>query len=105
MSYNKKLDDFIESVKDKDRIEIFQIAQREIAGAESGLSGVKGAVAKRASGAPEYVAILKGFMFVFMTGGRPSMGEFEEEFQKFKPIIESLVKKGQFKPEILSVFE
>jgi hypothetical protein len=104
MSYNYRITEFLDAVTEKDLIEIIRLGEEEVYSAERGISGVKGAKAKRASGASEYAATLKGFLFFLKTGVKP-FGVNEEDFQRFQPVIKKLVDKKIFKPEILDVFK
>ena len=54
--------------------------------------------------AEEYLRLLKGFVFFLREGIKPG-GVSEEEFRSFRPAIEKIVDKGQFKPTILDLFE
>lgn len=103
ISYNYRINEFLDAVKEKDFIEIIRLAEAEVEAAEYGLSGVKGAKAKRASGAPEYAALLKGFLF-FMKNGIKPYGVDDEYFQLFRPVVTNLVEKKLFKPGILNAF-
>ena len=95
---------FIESVKDKDYYVILDEAQKAVYAAERGTSGVKGAVRKREAGALGYAADLKGLIFFLGNGVKPA-GVNDYVFQSFKPIVQSLVDRKQFKPEALDVFK
>lgn len=52
----------------------------------------------------KYLSNLKGLGFFLGQGIKP-YGVDEDTFQSFKPLIESLVSKGQMKEEILTVFD
>jgi hypothetical protein len=95
---------FIERIKDMDYVQILTEAQQEVYRAESGTSGVKGAVKKRESGALGYAADIKGLIFFLSSGIKP-FGVSDYIFYSFKPIIQNLVNKKQFKPEALEVFK
>ena len=51
----------------------------------------------------KYIFALKGLSFFLQQSIKP-IGVEEHTFQSFKPLIENLVKKGQLKEEILTVF-
>jgi len=95
--------EFIDKVKDKNLFEIISEAQNEVSRAENGSFGVKGAVAKRNSGALEYASDLKELIFFLGNGVKP-FGISDSVFYSFKPICENLVNKKQFKPGILDLF-
>ena len=94
---------FIERIKDKDYLDILNDAQREVYMAESGTSGVKGAVKKREAGALEYAADLKGLIFFLGSGIKPH-GVSDRVFFSFEPICKNLVDKKRLKPEVLELF-
>jgi hypothetical protein len=95
---------FIEKIKDMDYAQILVEAQQEVYRAESGTSGIKGAVKKREAGALEYAAEVKGLIFFLSSGIKPA-GVSNHIFYSFKPIVQNLVNKKQFKPDALEVFK
>jgi len=52
----------------------------------------------------KYISNLKGFAFILGQGMKPA-GVDNDTIQKFRPIIEELIKKGQLKESILKVIE
>lgn len=95
---------FINRVKEMGYLEILEVLQHEVYKAELGTSKVKGAVKKRKLGALEYAANLKALIFFLNSGIRPS-GVSDHVFYSFKPIIQNLVDKKQFKHEALNIFK
>ena len=97
------INNFIERIKDMDYTQILVEAQQEVYRAESGTSGVKGAIKKREAGALRYAAEVKGLIFFLNSGTKP-MGVNNHIFYSFKQIVQNLVNKKQLKPEALEVF-
>src|SRR5579862_5935299 len=64
---------------------------------------VIGAPKARASGAPEYRNMLGGLTWLLQTGTKPSSIQ-PWDFAKMRPLIESLVNRGELKPAALEVF-
>lgn len=95
---------FIERIKDMDYIQILAEAKEEVYRAESATSGVKGSIKKREAGALGYASEIKGLIFFLSTGTKP-FGINDTIFYSFKPIVQNLVNKKQFKSEALEVFE
>jgi hypothetical protein len=94
---------FLRSVQDLDYLEILQAAEQQVYGIEPGLSRVRGAPERRRLGGGKYVAKLKKLLFFMRSGVRPG-GIDEVDFQAYRPVCVSLVRRGQFKPEILDLF-
>jgi len=92
ISQNCKFDEFVAGVRDLDRQLLVETAAQEKR------EGMK----IRESG--RYVEILNGLIGLLQSGNRPG-GVHPWEFAKMHPIIEGLVKRKQFKPEALSVFD
>src|SRR5260370_31232661 len=92
--------EFVDAVKDKGRLEIISVAQREVYLAEQRSFGVKGAVRNRANGSTRYAANLKGLIFLLTQEVTPSgVGIYP-----FRSICESLVQRKQISPEIMRLF-
>ena len=94
---------FFEAIYDKSLPGIQILTQQEVGMTEARSSRVKGAVAARAQGSGDYIALLKGFLF-FRGQGRKPYGVSDEDFAMFLPICERLVEKGQFRPGLLEAF-
>ncbi len=93
------LHEFVDAVKDKDRLEIISIALQEVHFAEQQSFSIKGAVRNRANGSTRYAAYLKGLIFLLTeeTSGNASI-------LPFRKICESLVQRKQLRPEIMKLF-
>jgi len=96
--------DFIESVKDKDFLDIIEAADRACAAAERASYIVKGARNARAQGSTRYVASLKAFLFFMRTQSKP-IGVSVYSFSLYKKVAENLVAKGQWLPAALELFD
>ena len=98
---------FLGSISDSDYLEMIKEAEREAMAVERGLSpgkGVKGIDKQYEYSARKYVELLGGFLFLLRYGIKPD-GVSDYDFPSFRPAIEKLVKKGQLKSTILSLFE
>ena len=98
---------FLNSISDLDYPEVIKEAEREARTVERGLSpgkGVKGIDKQYEYSARKYVELFGGFLFLLMHGIKPD-GVSDYDFLSFRPAIEKLVKKGQLKSTILSLFE
>jgi len=94
------LHEFVDAVKDKGRLEIISIAQREVYLAEGRSFSVKGAVRNRTNGSTRYAANLKGLIFLLTTEETPA----NASILPFRSICESLVQRKQLKPDIMRLF-
>jgi len=63
--------------------------------------GSKGAVALREQGTPQYIDDLGEFLYFMRTQQR---GDNDRKFYLYKPIAESMVAAGIFRPEVLKLF-
>ncbi len=95
------LREFIETVQDKDCLEIISLAQQEVQMAEQRSFSVKGAVRNRNDGSTRYAADLKGLIFLLTYGAKP-MGV---GIAPFWIICKNLVDRKQIKPEIMTLFK
>ena len=96
--------EFIERVKALDYLEMIRAAEQEAAGVEHNLYGRgKTARMKQEAGGKEYNNLLGGFLFLLRSGRKPASVS-EWEFPSMRPAIESLVQRGNMKPEALAVF-
>lgn len=98
------IEDFIEQVKDKDYHEILRLAAEEGSRVQRASYKVRGATEARRQGSPQYARLLGGLVFFLKSGVKPS-GIDDWDFQRFRPIAENLVRKDQFKPEVLCLFK
>ena len=104
MAYNQyDFDLFLQTVRDMNYLEILQHAEMEANRAEKASTRVRGAVRARQQGSGQYVAKIGAFLFFMRHGQRPSSAS-DDEFQSYRPVVEALVAKDQFKPEILNLF-
>lgn len=93
--------EFIESCIGLPYIEIIAKAEERVRWAESMTrGGRRGAPKARADGATHYAAEIKSFLFYLRSGTKPGSGSF----QMYRPIVESLVASGEFRPEALNSF-
>lgn len=96
--------DFLQQVKDLDYMEIIQHAEREVARVESLSYGRPGAVKAREMGSTKYAHEIKEFLFWMRYGTRPASAS-ENNFQLYRIVANELVKKKQFKPSVMDVFD
>ena len=95
---------FVERICDFSYPEIILAADEECASVEAESYSLKGAVRARKEGSVRYATFLKGLEFWLRSGVRPA-GFNPEEFHTLKSIAEALVRKGEFKPEALALFD
>lgn len=105
ISYNYSFDDFVTHVKEKEIGDILSLAQQECYEAERKMAGGnRGAPKARQEGCPHYVSLLKGLIFFLGNAIKPD-GVSDWDFQKYKPIVDILVKKEVMKADLwLSFF-
>ena len=94
---------FVQRVKDLDLDQIVDAAKQEVYETESTSYGVPGAPDARAEGSVRYASFLKGLLFYLRSGKRPA-GLTAEEFHILRPLVESLVRRGQLLPAVLQDF-
>lgn len=95
------ISEFIKSCIGLPYIEILEKADQQVRWAESlTRGGRQGAPKARADGANHYAAELKSLLFYLRSGTPPGSGSF----QMYRPIVQSLVNYGEFKPEALNAF-
>ena len=99
--YNLK--EFVERVKDRDWSEIVDLTVKEIREANRRSAFVKGAAKARAQGSIEYGEKLKAFLAFMRTQAVPC-GIDEVDFELFRPVAENMVRKGEFKSQVMSLF-
>jgi hypothetical protein len=92
--------DFIQRMAKLDYIDILKTANAECGHVESQLSGVRGAPQRRKEGGVEHAAKIKRFLYYMRYGDRPG-GISDGEFSSYRPAVEALIAKGQFKKEAL----
>lgn len=98
-------DEFVKVVKDLNYDEILAKTQEEIYEMKKCTAGgVRGAPAARKAGAGEYLNLLKGIIFALSENRKPSSVQ-PWDLIRMRPIWESLVSRGQLKPESLRVFD
>ena len=83
--------------------EILYEADKECAAVERTLSQVKGAPKRREQGGVVYCSQIKEFLFFIQNGKRPGSAS-PIDFQAYKPVVESLINKGEWKAETLTQF-
>ena len=97
-------DEFVKAVKDLPRREIIARCREESRAVdERSTGGVRGAPAARKAGARKYETLL-GRLIYFLEHNEKPGGVDSWDFLRMRPIIESLVKRGEAKPEDLIVF-
>lgn len=101
MTYD--FDAFLERMAKLDYLKIIAVADEECGRVESFSRRVPGAVERRKRGSLQYAAKIKGFLFYMRYGKRPQ-GVSDSDFQKYKVVVEALVRKKQYKPEVLNAF-
>lgn len=97
-------DNFLERMSREDYPDILRIAQNEGANLEKYSSNVKGCVERRKRGSLGLSEKIGGFLFFIRNGIKPS-GVSDEEFNKYKIVVQALVDKKQMKPEALKIFD
>ena len=101
MAYD--FDEFLNKVKDMGLWEIISYGNQEGVTADRASHGRGGRLARDA-GSLEYVRQIGKFLF-FLQNGQRAGSMSDEEFEKYKVVIEAIVKKGELEPEILDAFE
>jgi hypothetical protein len=96
---------FLDSIKDKDLPEIQLIASREAEIAERLSSSSTRGIAKAGKKAIGYYNKQVGEFAFFMKSGIKPGSVDESDFKLYKPICEILVKKGQFRSDVLNHFK
>ncbi|MFW6041252.1 MAG: hypothetical protein ACOC85_05395 [Thermoplasmatota archaeon] len=96
-SKNCDLDEFIDSVKDKNKFIVQSCIDEEVE--ELKIKCVSDKNKER-----EYFKKLKSLQFFLKNEIKPPGLDFEV-FKKFKPLCENLVEKGQMSGEVLQLFD
>jgi hypothetical protein len=97
-------DRFLEIVKDMDYLDIIRYANSAAERLEGQHRRIKGVIAKRQSGIMSDVDYINSFLYFIQGHGR-SQSLSDEEFNKFRPVVQALVDKEQFRPEVLNWFK
>lgn len=95
--------DFLERMARLDYHDILREADAECGRVQKVSSRVRGAPRQRKMGSLQYLQRIKEFLFFMQHGIRPATAS-ESDFQSYRPVVETLVEKGQIKPETLEVF-
>jgi hypothetical protein len=104
MSIPYSVSEFVQRVKDIDYPEVIRLTELEVENIERVSYRARGSVRRRQLGSTRYAENLKGLLWLLRSGTRPA-GVDDGIFQSFRPIIESLVQRGQLRPTALKVFE
>ena len=88
--------EFIDTVKDTDRLDIQRLAESEATEAEK-IAQIKGY-------GQNYAEVVRGFLYFMRYGQKPG-GIEDEHFQMFRDVCEKLVAKKQLLPEVLKMFD
>ncbi len=84
-------------------MEILQEADKECASVERTLSRVKNAPRNRDQGGVAYCSQIKEFLFFMRSGTRPGSVS-PANFQAYKPVVQSLISRGELTVETLTLF-
>lgn len=98
-----KFRSFLDRVKDEDAVRIISAARYESASALASAKRTRSKAPDRSRAYRGYDRLLGGFLFFMQHGVKPD-GLSQDEFLMLRPVVESLVKRGQLKPEALSQF-
>jgi len=88
----------------EDYPDIIKKARREGANLEKSSSNTKGCVERRKRGSLELSNKIGSFLFFMQNGIKPS-GASDDEFNKYKVVVQALVDKNQMKTEALKMFD
>lgn len=94
---------FLQRMTKLSHIEILQEADKECALVERTLFSVKGAPKRRDQGGDAYCSQIKEFLFFMRSGKRPGSVS-TTNFQVYKPVVQSLISKGELAVETLNLF-
>lgn len=94
------MESYLDSLMDKNIIEIIADMDREVSRVESISYSVRWAPRVREEGGPEYANTLKGYLFFLRTWTKPAW----VDISPLKNICEKLVERSNLKPEILEYF-
>jgi hypothetical protein len=96
---------FIEVIKDKDYPEIIHSAHQELQEVKNLPWSGKGVDKAKRESITDYIGFLEGFLFFMNGSGIKPSSISNSDFQLLRPMCERLVQKGQFKPEVMTLFE
>jgi hypothetical protein len=97
-------DSFLERMSRENYLDIIKKAASEGEQLERSSSNTKGCVARRERGSLELSRKIGGFLFYMRNGIRPS-GVSDDEFAKYRTVVQALVDKNQMNPEALRIFD
>lgn len=94
---------FVERIKGLNIHVMIEAARSEIFDTESRYHGVRGDPQARDEGSMRYVVFLKGIVYYLEHGQRPG-ALTGDEFHLLRPLVDSLVERGQLKASALDDF-
>lgn len=97
-------DRYLSEIKEKDYFDILKNVEQLGTNVERSSFGCNGAVGRREAGSLDFSKKSGELLWWLRTGTKPGSCS-DLDFQKFKPLCERLVAKGQLKPSALQVFE
>ncbi|MGD0574698.1 MAG: hypothetical protein ABSB61_04925 [Anaerolineales bacterium] len=97
-------DKLLQRVKDLSYKDILGTCEAEDARAASLERGRRTRAQALAHGSREYQDGIGQFLFYMRHGARPD-GASEGRFQSYRIVVESLVRRGEYKPEALNIFK
>ena len=95
---------FLARAAELDYSAILKFGEDEAARTDGASFAITGAPARREAGSVEYLSRIKAFLFFMRHQTRPGSAD-DLEFQSYRPVVEALVQKQQFKPEALILFK
>lgn len=96
-------DRFLEKMAALDYFKLLKEAEHEAELVDDSTRKVSGAAKNRADGAVEYVIKIGAFLYFMKHFQRPSNTP-DEDFKKYRKVVEVLVEKEQLKPEVMRWF-
>ena len=100
ISRNYRLEEFISAVLDKSMPQIQALLITEQRDARSPMHRGRAKAASQA----DYVEKLGQLLFFLGQGMKPS-GVYDDEWRLYRRLTEALVKRGELKPEVMTLFE
>ena len=95
---------FIERIKNHDFMQILKAVEQKIHEVDSRYHPLRGVPLARAEGSVQYAAFLKGVACYLRSGKRP-VSLSGAEFHLIRPLVASLVRHRQLRPEALDAFD
>jgi len=95
---------FIKRIKNHDFMQMLEAVEQKIIEVDSRYHPVRGDPPAHAEGSGQYAAFLKGVAFYLKSGKRPA-GLTGAEFQLLRPLVASLVRRGQLRAGALAAFD